>query len=95
MVSLLNRNIEYVYERLSEWLSSPGCCLKTLNSGSNQQPLKATESIIKGLRDNCTLVELDLTQSTINLEALSNLLQLPLVTLILNDCKLNSRATRV
>ena len=55
----------------------------------------ATESIIKGLRDNCTLVELDLTQSTINSEALSTLLQLPLVTLILNGCKLDSRLTCV
>ena len=62
-VSLFYRNIEYVYETLSEWLSSPGCSLKKLNIGGNQLPLKATESIIKGLRDNCTLVLLDLTQS--------------------------------
>ena len=94
-VSLLNTNREYVFETLSEWLSSPGCSLKKLNIGGNQLPLKTTERIIKGLRDNCTLVELDLTQSTINLEALSTLLQLPLVTLTLNDCKLDCRATCV
>ena len=63
--------------------------------GGNQLPLLATESNIKGLRDNCSLVELDLTQSTTNSEALSTLLQPPLVTLILNDCKLDSRPTCV
>ena len=60
------------------------------NIGCNELLLEVTD-IVYSLRDNCTLEGLDLSFSLVSLEALSILLQLPLVTLSLNRCKFDSR----
>ena len=77
------------HEALCKWLSSPQCSLRTLNIWGNDLSLKATKGIVYSLRDNCTLEDLDLSSSSMSLEALST--QLPLVTLSLSGCKLDSR----
>ena len=83
------------YEALCKWLSCPQCSLRTLNIGGNDLSLEATKSIIYILSENCTLESLDISQSLIYSEALSTLLQLPLVALNIGNCKLDSRAIDV
>ena len=60
------------------------------NIRCNELLLEVTD-IVHTLRDNCTLECLDLSFSLMSLEALSILLQLPLVTLDLSRCKFDSR----
>ena len=87
----LSRHIKAEYETLEplcEWLSSPGCSLKTLQLES---VLESTDKIIYSLINNCTLEDLHLIQIPMSWEALSILLLLPLVTLNLSGCKLDSR----
>ena len=75
---------------LSEWLSSPGCNLKTLNIAGNCLNQEATKSIMTALCQNHTLKELDISnKSKITPEVLERCLpQLSLFELSLNECNI-------
>ena len=75
-------------EALAQWLSSSTCSLHVLYIGLNGLSCQATQVLITSLCQNCTLNELDISQSHISLELLPSLIQLPLLQLNLDDCNL-------
>ena len=75
-------------EALAKWLSSPTCSLKKLNISYNTISFHATEVIVSSLCQNCSLNDLDISNSRISLKVLSPLIQLPLLRLILHSCEL-------
>ena len=86
-----NTNIgEPECEALAQWLSSPTCSLHVLNIGNNGLTCQAIQVIITSLCQNCTLNELDIHDSCISLELLPSLIQLPLMQLSLDDCRLGA-----
>ena len=81
-------------EALAQWLSSPTCSLRILNIGGNGLIYKATQVLITSLCQNCTLNELDISCSSISLELLPSLIQLPLLRLNLDSCRLGPEEMR-
>ena len=79
---------EPVCEALAQWLSSPTCSLHVLNIWVNRPSCQAIQVLITSLCQNCTLNELDISESHISLELLPSLIQLPLLRLNLCLCDL-------
>ena len=89
-------------EALAQWLSSPTCSLRVLKIGVNELSIRfhilefggnflscqSIQVLITSLCQNCTLNELDISRSSISLELLPSLIQLPLLQLDLTSCKL-------
>ena len=89
-------------EALALWLSSPTCSLRVLKIGVNELCIRfhilefggnflscqSIQVLITSLCQNCTLNELDISRSSISLELLPSLIQLPLLQLDLTSCKL-------
>ena len=89
-------------EALAQWLSSPTCSLRVLKIGFNEPSFQirileigghflscqSIQVLITSLCQNCTLNELDISRSSISLELLPSLIQLPLLQLDLTSCKL-------
>ena len=75
-------------EALAQWLSSPTCSLRVLKIGNNRLSCQATQVLITSLCQNCTLNKLDISWSSISLEVLPSLIQLPLFQLNLELCNL-------
>ena len=77
-------------DALAQWLSSPTCSLRVLDIGYNDLSCQSTLLVITSLCQNCTLNELDISESRISLELLPSLIELPLMRLNLNDCRLGA-----
>ena len=78
-------------EALAQWLSSPSCSLHVLNIGGNRLTCQSIQVIITSLCQNCTLNELDISWSSISLELVHSLIQLPLMQLNLGSCDLGPK----
>ena len=75
-------------EALAQWLSSPTCSLRVLKIGGNFLSCQSIQVLITSLCQNCTFNELDISRSSISLEVLPSLIQLPLLQLDLTSCYL-------